>query len=63
MKVLITGGGGFVGSHLADGFLARGDEVFVLDNGSVSEGAPSHRAPAASTTCATASSTSRSSKA
>ena len=37
MKVLITGGGGFVGSHLADGFLARGDEVVVLDNGSVAK--------------------------
>ncbi len=35
MKVLITGGGGFVGSHLADAFLQRGDEVFVLDTGSV----------------------------
>src|SRR5512145_873073 len=32
MRVLITGGAGFVGSHLSDGFLARGDEVFVLDN-------------------------------
>jgi len=37
MKVLLTGGGGFVGSHLADGFLARGDEVVVLDNGSVAK--------------------------
>jgi len=37
MKVLITGGGGFVGSHLADAFLARGDEVFILDTGSVSK--------------------------
>ncbi|MGD9764984.1 MAG: NAD-dependent epimerase/dehydratase family protein [Candidatus Binatia bacterium] len=37
MKVLITGGAGFVGSHLADAFLARGDEVFVLDNGSVAK--------------------------
>jgi len=35
MKVLITGGAGFVGSHLADAFIARGDEVFVLDLGSV----------------------------
>ena len=35
MKILITGGGGFVGSHLADTFLARGDEVFILDTGSV----------------------------
>jgi UDP-glucose 4-epimerase len=37
MKVLITGGGGFVGSHLADAFIARGDQVFVLDNGSVAK--------------------------
>ena len=37
MKILITGGGGFVGSHLADAFLAGGDEVFVLDNGSVAK--------------------------
>ena len=32
MRVLITGGAGFVGSHLADVLLERGDEVFVLDN-------------------------------
>jgi UDP-glucose 4-epimerase len=32
MRVLITGGAGFVGSHLSDGLLAQGDEVFVLDN-------------------------------
>lgn len=32
MKVLITGGAGFVGSHLADHLLARGDEVLVIDN-------------------------------
>jgi UDP-glucose 4-epimerase len=32
MRVLITGGAGFVGSHLSDGLLSRGDEVFVLDN-------------------------------
>jgi len=31
MKILITGGGGFVGSHLAEAFLDRGDEVTVLD--------------------------------
>ncbi|OGL52930.1 MAG: NAD-dependent dehydratase [Candidatus Schekmanbacteria bacterium RIFCSPHIGHO2_02_FULL_38_11] len=31
MKVLITGGAGFLGSHLGDAFLAKGDEVFVLD--------------------------------
>lgn len=32
MRVLITGGAGFVGSHLADRLLARGDEVFIVDN-------------------------------
>lgn len=31
MKVLITGGAGFLGSHLGDAFLKRGDEVFALD--------------------------------
>ena len=33
MKVLITGGAGFLGSHLTDAFLDRGDEVFILDTG------------------------------
>jgi UDP-glucose 4-epimerase len=32
MKALITGGAGFVGSHLAEALVARGDEVYVLDN-------------------------------
>ena len=32
MKVLITGGAGFVGSNLADRLLARGDRVSVIDN-------------------------------
>ena len=32
MKVLITGGAGFIGSNLADTLLARGDEVCVIDN-------------------------------
>ncbi len=31
MKILITGGTGFVGSHLAEAWLDRGDEVTVLD--------------------------------
>jgi UDP-glucose 4-epimerase len=32
MRVFITGGAGFIGSHLADAYLERGDEVFVLDD-------------------------------
>ncbi len=32
MKVLITGGAGFIGSNLASRFLSRGDDVFIIDN-------------------------------
>ncbi|MCL4478370.1 MAG: GDP-mannose 4,6-dehydratase [Deltaproteobacteria bacterium] len=32
MKSLITGGAGFIGSHLAEELLSMGDEVFILDN-------------------------------
>ena len=32
MRVLITGGAGFIGSHLADRLLDRGDDVIVIDN-------------------------------
>lgn len=32
MKVLITGGAGFIGSYLAEAYLARGDEVYVIDD-------------------------------
>lgn len=31
-SVLVTGGAGFIGSHLADRLLAEGNDVFVLDN-------------------------------
>lgn len=32
MKCLVTGGGGFIGSHLSNFLASRGDEVIVLDN-------------------------------
>ncbi|MGZ6987769.1 MAG: GDP-mannose 4,6-dehydratase [Thermoanaerobaculia bacterium] len=32
MRILVTGGAGFIGCHAADRFLSRGDEVTVLDN-------------------------------
>jgi len=31
-RVLVTGGAGFVGSHVADAFLARGDDVLAVDD-------------------------------
>ena len=32
MRVLVTGGAGFIGSHLCEAYLERGDEVHVLDD-------------------------------
>src|SRR5918912_4243307 len=32
LRVLITGGAGFIGSHLTDAYLQRGDEVYIIDD-------------------------------
>lgn len=32
MRYVVTGGAGFIGSHIADALVARGDEVIILDN-------------------------------
>ncbi|MDA8610701.1 GDP-mannose 4,6-dehydratase, partial [Euryarchaeota archaeon] len=32
MRALVTGGAGFIGSHLIDRLVARGDTVVALDN-------------------------------
>ena len=32
MKILVTGGAGFIGSHVCDAFLAQGHEVHALDD-------------------------------
>jgi UDP-glucose 4-epimerase len=45
MRVLVTGGAGFIGSHLTDALLARGDEVVVVDD--LSSGMPARLDPAA----------------
>jgi UDP-glucose 4-epimerase len=45
MKVLVTGGAGFIGSHLVDRLLARGDDVLVIDNYATGrrDNLPAHR--------------------
>jgi UDP-glucose 4-epimerase len=32
MRILLTGGAGFIGSHLADHYVAKGNQVTILDN-------------------------------
>ena len=32
MRVLITGGAGFIGSHLSEAYLENGDEVYIIDD-------------------------------
>jgi UDP-glucose 4-epimerase len=32
VRILITGGAGFIGSHLSDAYLERGDDVFIIDD-------------------------------
>ena len=45
MKILVTGGAGFIGSHLVDAFIAKGHKVVVVDN--LSTGRASNLNPAA----------------
>lgn len=45
MRILVTGGAGFIGSHIVDAFLADGHEVSVIDN--LSTGKREHVHPAA----------------
>jgi len=49
MRVLVTGGAGFIGSHLAQAHLAKGDEVYIIDNlstGSIENIDPLRNTPA-----------------
>jgi UDP-glucose 4-epimerase len=32
MKIVVTGGAGFIGSHIADAYLAKGHQVIIIDN-------------------------------
>lgn len=43
MKAIVTGGAGFIGSHLVDALIERGDEVHIIDN--LSSGSLTHIHP------------------
>ena len=42
MRLIVTGGAGFIGSHIVEALVARGDEAVVLDN--LSSGRPENLA-------------------
>ena len=47
MRVLVTGGAGFIGSHIVDALVVRGDDVVVLDSLIAHDGPPDHLPPSA----------------